>query len=546
MPRAPSRVAISLIAILLLLQPLVPLALGHGGETSEGHHEEEPSAGPASGSGSGGDGNGGAQPIPNTHPDVNQTNPAAHGSVVVWEEKPTGGNTDIMAYNLSNEAPAFPVSVGRGDELNPDIRGPWVAWEDHGGETVDIAVSNLRTGSFYRVPDHGKDDLSPSVAGSTVFYLEGKQLRGYDVVDQEWYRPAGNHTVATPPDTHGALVAWGERTQGSIKIHIWNRLDGDVQSIPDMWNIKEGPIIDRWGVAFIASFAGEQRGTYTTVYNETTGENYMRTSVYPHEQLAGCDQGFMWTQPGTASTDADYVGLWDGYVDERELIGSWNSNPACTEDHVFYEKRTLEPDSRERHQQIFMLNMTINRVPVEANIKLDPGLEHGIFSGTVTFTGTATPEDPRAPLQRMAFWVDGQEPRNASVREVDGSLEFQVTVDASRYFSGVHTLRVSTLDARQIVTTEEFQFFTNEPYKPRESALVEDVAVPRTQPSPFPFNLVDHYGDYQPFYNTILLALLLIAGAVWGVRRYLEARPRGTPEYVPPDEQDGGGAQGPP
>lgn len=543
----PSRVVAVAVLALLLVQPAVPVAdagPGHEGHDHGEHDGNETKASDGRRSGNTFEPNATAV-TPNARY-VEQRNPDLHGTLLVWEQRRVGHDWDVMGYNLSTDNNPAPIATRNIDERNPTVRGPWIAWERHYGHqnaTVDLAVLDTRTGTTLEVPDTGHDQLDPVFGGDATLYYaertaddEAGHLRAFDLGTRTIEHPIGNHTIHGAPDAYGQKVTWYEETQGSAKVVVFDVATEERTEVPDIWNLKDGPAVGPAGVAFVARHGGAQRGVYTVLYNETRGAmTYMRSGVYPHQHVDQCEPGVVWDQPGSPTLDGDHVALWTRYTERRTTLGVNNSNPSCSTSHLVYEKK-VEPanDDLDRMPRIYALDLASIRRPADATITVDPGLEKGIYSDTFTFSGIAEPGDPREPLQAVYAGVDNANYREIETERVDRGVRWAVTLDADNYLSGSHTLEVVTEDAMGTRTREQFSFYTDTPYK-LDPNTGGDLDVPRSEPSPFPFNIVDHYKDYQPFYNTVLLVLLIVGGAVYGYYRYQASKPPEPPEYVPPD-----------
>ncbi len=527
-----------LLFALLLLQPGLPTAGAHQGDHApgEGHDEAPPPDRDFL--------NPDAQPITPNASYVRQENPAVHTSLIVWEETEYGRSTNIVAYNASTDAGAFPLSTRAIQETNPTVRGPWIAWEQHhqgDNATTDIAVLDIRTGTTFTVPDDGHDQHDPVIGGNaTVYYAEDHDdvtyLRAYDLENRNVWAPAGDTPIIWEPSAHGSTVAWAEGSRTRAKIVMHDTATDTTEKVPDRWNLREGPRVGPHGVAFVASQPFPQGGTYTIFYNEDTGIQHLRSGVYPHANLDHCEDAIVWDQPGIAVSDAYHVSVWDPYVDKRTDLGSDNTNPACGGGHLAYEKETVPEGEDEPAPRVYHLDIRDVRRQADARIEIDPGLEKGIFSDPVTFTGTAYPGDPREPIQYIAARVDQGDAQRVDTHATEDGMRWEITVDPDRYASGVRTLEVLAEDSMGSRTMQTFTFYTDTPYELDQNQLDTGLDVPRTEPSPFPFSVLDHYKAYQPFYNTILLLIVLIAAAAYGVYRYRIDQPPEPPQYVPPDD----------
>lgn len=542
MDRTALGLILCVLALFVLIQPGLPSAQAHGGaHAPEDEHPDEVSQGEAP-PGEGFHAN--ASAVIPYEPYIRQENPAIHGSMIVWEESEIGRPANIVAYNLSTDEGAFPLSTRAINERNPTVHGPWIAWEQHhegDNATVDIAVLDVRTGTTITIPDDGHDQTRPAIANNgTVYYAErhgeDEHLRAFDLLTRTTWEPIGGTEIFGGPSTYGHTLAWAEVSTRHAKIVTLDTRNMTKETVPDRWNIREGPLVGPHGVAFVANNRGLQGGTYTVTYNEEDGVQHRRTGVYPHKDLDHCANGVVWGQPGISVSELDHVSAWDPYTLKTTHLGVNNTNPACSGDHVVYEKRIAGGDE-EPVPRIYVIDFRELRLGTDAEIRLDPGLERSIITDTTTLTGTILPGDPREPVDTVVARIDRDSIRMPETEPLpDGGVRWSITVDPDRYPSGLRTLQVSVVDTMGTRTVDAFTFFTDTPYILDESRLDRTLDVPRTDPSPFPFSILDHYKAYQPFYNTVILVIILIVVVVIGVIRYRANKPPEPPRYVPPDD----------
>ncbi len=526
------------VLLLLVAQPAVPLVLSHGGN-GDGHD-------------SGGEHQGATAWKPNATrvtPDrryVDQRNVDTSGPMIVWQERELGRDWDIVAKNLSTDGPAFPVTVDADAQTHPVIQGPWVAWVEHHEGNADIVVLNLRSGEQFQLPDTGEDDVGPTISHKTIYWLSRNNkntghLRGFDLVDRKLLYPIENKTIVAPPAAHGPFLTWAEGNNLEAKIRVQNMDTGETWSAPHLWTLKDGPAIGRWGVAFIADVHGTQSGTYTQLYNWTQGNiEAFRTGKYPHENVEVCDSGVLWDQYAPDVDNAPTVAIWDGFTDKIGDFGYDNHKADCTGDALLYEKVVpSEDEDLGQTHHLYMLNLASVRAPARATIEIDPGLERGIYEGKTLFTGDLILGDPREPLEGLWARIDGGELQPVRAQKTgEGTYRWRVEVDTSRYFNGQHSLNIISIDERGTQTQQGFVFFTHGTYQTSDEVFDQPLRVPIDRPSPFPFSIVDHYKDYQPFYNTVLLVIFLLVLIGYFVYRWVTHQPPAPPEYVPPESID--------
>jgi len=529
-------------ALVLLVQAAVPPALAHAGDQGQGETGDEDDANASEERGTG-------FPITPEREFAEQLNPDMDGPRIVWQERLPGENEtwDIMLANISEEnITAVPLTNTDHDEKAPIIEGDHVAWTIHPSEdprNENLAVLDLDSGRIRNVPDEGNIESSPTFgADGTLYYAvhqdDKRILKAFDPDTGETTEPLGGREIVGEPAAHGPWLAWGEGSQRSAKFHIKDTRNGNVTEVEGLYHVTDGPELGPAGLAWIAKYGGEfTRGTYTTLYNLTTGLDKFRTSVYPHRGLDHCEAGVVWDQPGTSTTEASAVALWDRFVDGTIMFGAETFSGTCGDDHLVYEQNIRgEADSQQGTRQLYASDLREVRLFRDAQITMEPEDRRSIVESVETFEGTVASQDPREPIVRVMGSVDGSPMEELQTQRTDEGLAWEAVIEPEILDPGRHQLTIRAEDALGRVTEEQYTFYTETPYDLASSTAGGEPNVPRQEDSPFPFNVLNHYQDYRPFYNTAILLLVIVAGLAWyGYRRYAE-EPTGTPEYVPPED----------
>lgn len=72
-----------------------------------------------------------------------QSEPAIHGDLVVWQDSRAGTGYDIYGYSLSRGV-EFPICTAGGDQTNPRVYGDRVVWSDRRGSAWDIFTASVQ------------------------------------------------------------------------------------------------------------------------------------------------------------------------------------------------------------------------------------------------------------------------------------------------------------------------------------------------------------------------------------------------------------------
>lgn len=522
-----SRMAV-VAALALILQAGVPAVLAHGGTHSGSNDPSEANET-------------GGQLTPD-RAFADQRHPDMDGPRVVWQERHPGEEPEIVFRNLSQPNSTVPLTNNDYPDRRPVIEGHRVAWLAERGSDTNIHLLDLQTGQLHHVPDQGGDEEAPVFGGNGTLYYRVQagghhQLRGFDPDTGQVFKPIGERKIAGEPAAYERWLAWAEGSRVDAKLHILDTETGNVTEVPHVYTLEDGPEMGPAGLAWIAQYGGEfRRGQYTAVYNLSTGIDKKTSNVYPHTSLENCETGVIWNQPGTSTTDEPTVALWDRFVDGIITFGQNNYHGTCGDDHLVYESTTKGEDSDSQTRKLFVTNLEDVRLPRDAQIRVDPDDRRSLIRAKDTIEGTARPGDPREPIQRVGVLVDGSRTYPVNVTETEEGVAWSFTIDPRPLEPGRHQLDVTVQDDLGRTTTETFVFYTETPYAIEQAGGEDGPNVPRESSAPFPLNILNHYQDYQPFYNTVLLVLAILAAIGWFVYKRFTEKPKGRPEYVPPDE----------
>lgn len=527
-----------LFSVALLLQPVVSPALAHsdeqhGGDTNE--TEEDSGIGFL---------------LTPEREFAKQLNPSMDGPRIVWQERLPGDDEtwDIMMANVSaDNITAIPLTNTDHDEKRPVVEGDRVAWTVIPSDDPDnenLAVLDLSTGRIQHVPDTGQSEKHPTFDGDGNLYYtaegEGGRMvfHGFDPDTGEVFFPIGKRAIVGEPTADEHWLAWAEGSPTNAKLHIKNLKTGNETKVKGLYKLEDGPELGPAGLAWIADYGGEfTRGKYTTLYNFTTGIKKFRTNVYPHRNLDHCETGPLWDQPGTSTTERSAIALRDRFVHGTILFGEGSFSGTCGADHVVYEQTVKGGDGREGVRQLYVVDLRDYRLPRDARITIDDSDRRRILRAPETLNGIAKARDTREPVTKVAASIDGGPAVGLNTTRTDEGLVWEAPIEPRELEPGRHELEIIAIDTLNRTTARTFTFYTETPYEV-QLGPAEEPDVPREQPAPFPLNVLNHYQDYQPFYNTVFLVIAILVGLAWFAYRRYQQQPTGTPEYVPPDDVD--------
>ena len=105
----------------------------------------------------------------------NQTAPAVWGDIVVYEHEISGTDVDIYARDMSQpDSEPFLISGGISLQLDPDISGHIIVWQDNRNTNWDIYGYNLITKKEFQITTDGNDQTQPAISGPLVVWKDAR------------------------------------------------------------------------------------------------------------------------------------------------------------------------------------------------------------------------------------------------------------------------------------------------------------------------------------------------------------------------------------
>ena len=106
---------------------------------------------------------------------LDQTAPAVWGDIVVYEHEISATDVDIYARDMSQPgSEPFLITNATGLQLDPDIFGHIIVWQDDRNTDWDIYGYNLITKKEFQITTNGSDQTQPAVSGSLVVWKDAR------------------------------------------------------------------------------------------------------------------------------------------------------------------------------------------------------------------------------------------------------------------------------------------------------------------------------------------------------------------------------------
>ncbi len=150
------------------------------------------------------------------------------GRIVVWQERRTGHDSDIYAYNLATRRETRLTSDDAEQSL-PRIDQNLVVWQQESGANIDIYASDLVTGKDTRVTDDDSVQWFPDVADGRIVWMDERSSHNnteiylYDTASGVETRVTDHDGWSGNPTVAGDRIAY-EDSRGDGRILFLRRV----------------------------------------------------------------------------------------------------------------------------------------------------------------------------------------------------------------------------------------------------------------------------------------------------------------------------------
>jgi beta propeller repeat protein len=165
-----------------------------------------------------------------------QENPRTDGRWVVWQARQTNGNWDVYVKDLNSTNPPQAVtSTTLRDEVNPAIEWPWVVFQSRSSTDPSAAwqlrAVNLLTSFSELVSVSPEDQLNPDIQGGRVVWQDWRDVgpgeiyfKNLDTVEVR--RITTNSFGQYHPAISGDWIVWQDNRNGQDDIYGYDFVRG--------------------------------------------------------------------------------------------------------------------------------------------------------------------------------------------------------------------------------------------------------------------------------------------------------------------------------
>ncbi len=165
---------------------------------------------------------------------ASQENPRTDGRYVTWQSRQPNGNWDIYIKDLTSNAAATPVtSTSARDEINPAVEWPWVVYQARSLSSPNapwqLFAVNLAGGQTFAVSPSTQDQLDPDVQGGSVVWQDWRDV-GPGEIYYHNLETAAERRVTTNsfgqyhPTLYGNFIAWQDNRNSEVDIYGFDLL----------------------------------------------------------------------------------------------------------------------------------------------------------------------------------------------------------------------------------------------------------------------------------------------------------------------------------
>ncbi len=440
-----------------------------------------------------------------TNDTMDQGKPAIFGNRVVWTEDTQDGgpNWDIFLYDLDNGAEKIRITYNASNQLNPEIYGDVIVWEDERHGNFDIYMYDLSVDTDgddipnyldgdrpspdpaeIRITDNPAHQENPVIYSSKMVWIDKRYGNNdvflYDLISGEEAIIAGHSETGDPrfrpkqdyPRIYGDKVVWVDNRDsiGNYELYIYNlSMDSDGNGIP---NYLDGnrPIDDPAEQRITSTpdseycpFIYSDQIVYTRndnvyLYDLTTSAEYQLTETAPSQEIDGELCGFY----GTKVVWTYYNGSKDIFLYDLALDSDTDGTPNYRDidtpipdpaiNQVTFEQETLSMrpaiytnkivwhDSRDSEREVYLFTLTEN-LPPEITYFLPSNSSEIGDEDSLMLNLTAL--DPESDVLTYTWFID-EEPQ---VDEIADTFEFE----GDPNLGGWHDIKVIVFDGEYSV-----------------------------------------------------------------------------------------------
>ncbi len=175
-----------------------------------------------------------ATPMRISNSQLSQENAKTDGRIIVWQSRQVNGNWDVWYYDLLSPAgPKALTSTSDMDETNPAVEWPWIVYESkptlNASAPKQLRAQNLLTREVLSVSDSTQDELNPEIQGGRVVWQDFRDVGSGEIYFKnletgESRRLTTNIYGQYHPVIYDQWVVWQDNRNGEVDLYGYDLL----------------------------------------------------------------------------------------------------------------------------------------------------------------------------------------------------------------------------------------------------------------------------------------------------------------------------------
>lgn len=267
-----------------------------------------------------------------TNTPLNQENPRTDGRYLVWQGRQTNGNWDIFIKDLTSVTPPQTLtSTPTLDEVNPSVEWPWVVFQRRpsGNPSAPwlVFATNLVSAQGFPVSPSTQDELDPDIQGGRVVWQDWRDVGAGEIYFKnletgEQRRLTTNIFGQYHPAVYDNWIVWQDNRNSEVDIYGFDLLRNAEVRITSTPENETVPYLDGPWLACLEDSLGPLTGNVRLIHLPSLrAVPITRSATLKHRPaLASGKAVWLDTQTGLASLLAADVPSLQAVFQNRNAV----------------------------------------------------------------------------------------------------------------------------------------------------------------------------------------------------------------------------------
>ena len=198
--------------------------------------------------------------------------------------EPTNELFKVAAITPASSPSVTLICDAPGAQINPDIHGMYIVWEDHRNANSGIYLYNRTNGVAIQLTNLPSNQIQPAIHGDIIVWVDYRNgnadIYAYDISNGTTFPLCTNEFDQLKPDVFGNIVVWEDYRNGNANVFALN-MSNNVEFIVDenRWAQLVPQVSDSWIVW--EDWRSEQGDACIYGYDLSSG---MTRTIYSEER----------------------------------------------------------------------------------------------------------------------------------------------------------------------------------------------------------------------------------------------------------------------